>query len=509
MPYAIRALLGFVIWIIAIVLFFVWGFTYGEAKPSIIKTIADILVVIDIIGGVSAFIAMIYYAGNAITGRGNKNVKSDKVKKTGKLSTIVLNIVASFAIAVGLSVVFILCTLPFSETASVSMSFFEKAAMGQRNFWRFTYAHGILTALITLITLFKRRFRVVSLWLIIFWLALAGFTYKSELKGNVGIYSDQTVSIIKDRRLCNEQESLKAAKFCTFAILRDDGGHGSSMAFQNNYLITNKHVIEGAKSLKTTINGELKELTVWNYSPTLDIAVLKLPQLSDGTFSCKWFDSSQLQTAEALYAIGWPGELAGESTITKGIFSRLNKYEGGIEFIQTDAAINPGNSGGPLVNQCGVVGINTLKEYWSNEQLPRPLEGLGNSLSSKILIPLVEKLIKDGKSNTEIPKSTMYVKNSPPNVPDSSPTLDKNEINRYLANIREVKKSWEPKPSRVPKELWDQFMDSLTRQILFCETLTQRLEGGKRPSQDDLFMWDSVVKMSYESAALSNRLNSM
>lgn len=317
------------------------------------------------------------------------------------------------------------------------------------------------------------------------------------------------MSIIRDRRLCNEQESLKAAKLCTFSILRNDGGHGSAVAFQKNYLITNKHVVEGARSLKTSINGELKELTVWNYSPTLDVAILKLPQLPNETLSCKWFDSLQLQTAEAVYAIGWPGELAGESTVTKGIFSRLNKFEGGVEFVQTDAAINPGNSGGPLVNQCGVVGINTLKEYWTNEQLPRPLEGLGNALSSNILIPLVENLIKEGKDSTSIPQTTTYAKNSTPNVPSSSPTLDITEINRYLVNLRELKKSWEPRPSRAPQDLWNQLMDSLTRQILFSETLAQRLGGGKHPSQDDVFMWDSVVKMSYETAAITQRLNGM
>lgn len=503
MAFAIRGLIGFIIWIVAIVLFFVWGFTFGEAKPSTTKTIADILVVIDMVGGVIAFVSMIYYSINAITGHG-KNDK--KEKKSGKFSLKFQYIIASFAIAVGLSAIFILCAIPFLESGGGTMSFFEKAAMGQRNFWRFTYTHGILTILFTIVAIIRRRLRMVSIWLICFWLVLAGVTYAAEKKGNTGIYTDQSVSIIKDRRICNEQESLKTAKLCTFGILRDDGGHGSAMAFQKNYLVTNKHVIEGAKTLKTSVNGKLEELTVWNYSPTLDVAILKLPQLAGESLSCKWFDSSQLQTAEVLYAIGWPGELTGESTITRGIFSRLNKFESGVEFVQTDAAINPGNSGGPLINQCGVVGINTLKEYWTNEQLPRPLEGLGNALSSNILIPLVENLIKEGKNNTAIPQTAIYTKSSTPNVPSSSPILDLTEINRYVANLREVKKSWEPKPPRAPQDLWNQLMDSLTRQILFSETLIKRLEGGKRPTQDDLFMWDAIVKMSYESSAIANRL---
>lgn len=187
MSFAIRGLIGFIIWIVTIVLFFMWGFTFGEAKPSTTKTISDILVIIDIVGGVIAFIAMVFYAIRAVTDHGNKE---DKEKKTTKLSLKLQYIIAAFAIAVGLSVIFVLCAIPFLETASGAMSFFEKAAMGQRNFWKFTYIHGILTSIVMLITLFKKHFRVVPIWLILIWFVLVGFTYKAEKKGNAGIYMD-------------------------------------------------------------------------------------------------------------------------------------------------------------------------------------------------------------------------------------------------------------------------------------------------------------------------------
>lgn len=304
---------------------------------------------------------------------------------------------------------------------------------------------------------------------------------------------------------CSKDQTIEKAKLCTVIIQRDDGGHGTGFSVKQGYVVTNKHVIEGAKSLTTWINGQ-KELKVWNYSPTFDIAILKSPV---DIPTCSWYDSKNLKVTEPLYAVGWPVYSSGEATVTQGIYSRLNTFTDGPEFVQTDAAINPGNSGGPLLNACGVVGINTLKDFWTDERLPRPLEGLGNALSSNMLIPLVENLIKEGKENTSIPQSTAYVRSSSPDVPRSSPTLDISEIQRYLAHLREAKRSWEPMPSGLPKELWDQLIDSFTRQILFCETLLQRLEGGKRPSQDDLYMWDAVVKMSYESSALAKRLNSM
>jgi len=303
---------------------------------------------------------------------------------------------------------------------------------------------------------------------------------------------------------CSIESTLKKAKDCTFVVMRDDGGHGSGFSVSPGYLVTNKHVVEGANKLSTWINGE-KELTVWNYSPTMDIAILKLPEEMP---TCDWYKSSNLETAETLYAIGWPQSPTGASTVTRGIFSRLNQFDAGLEFIQTDAAINPGNSGGPLVSSCGVVGINTLKESWSNEELPRPLEGLGNALSSRILEPLVADLIKEGKI-TEIPKTNVATyQKSNPQVPSQKPTLDLGEIQTYLSNLHSWKQSWQPYSNRLPRDKYDRLMDLFNRQIEFCNTLVGRLQTNRYTSQDDLIMWDAVVKMSYEASALANELNS-
>lgn len=303
---------------------------------------------------------------------------------------------------------------------------------------------------------------------------------------------------------CSVESTLKKAKDCTFVVMRDDGGHGSSFSVSPGYLVTNKHVVEGASKLTTWINGE-KELTVWNYSPTLDIAILKLPEEMP---TCDWYGSRNLDTAETLFAIGWPQSPTGASTVTRGIFSRLNQFDAGLEFIQTDAAINPGNSGGPLISSCGVVGINTLKESWSNEELPRPLEGLGNALSSRILEPLVEELIKEGKP-TEIPKSNIVTyQKSNPQAPSQRPTLDRGEIQSYLSNLYSWKQSWQPYSSRLPRDKYERLMDLFNRQIEFCTTLVNRLQSNAYATQDDLIMWDSVVKMSYEASALADELNS-
>lgn len=405
-----------------------------------------------------------------------------------------------------LSIVFGLIAVPFMQSAE-GRSFEEMARIGGINMWRFVVIYGLLTLSVIVFSFSKKRFRLTAIFLSICWMVGSFFVLiistQNKQPANT-TFSNSTLNggLITDRSQCDENKALDEGKWCTVTVMRDDGGHGTGFSIQKGFLITNKHVIEGANKLTTWLDGE-KELKVWNYSPTLDIAILKLPE---DIPVCQWFDSSQLQMAESLYAIGWPVSPTGDSTITKGIFSRLNIFEDGLEFVQTDASINPGNSGGPLVNKCGVIGVNTLKEFWTEEQLPRPLEGLGNALSSKLVSSLAEELIKDGKE-MDVPQSTKKYQASSPYVPDNTPSLDVIVIRRHLERIRTAKESWNNCPN-CPNDQLERLRDSLTRQIMFCETLVQRLESGKPTSKDDLFMWDSVVKMSYESVEMARKLNS-
>ena len=77
----------------------------------------------------------------------------------------------------------------------------------------------------------------------------------------------------------------------------------------------------------------------------------------------------------------------------------MNTSDGAWELnvIQTDAAINPGNSGGALINSNGeVIGINSMKISESG------VEGLGFAIPSNDVIPIVNELIKNGKSQDHI-----------------------------------------------------------------------------------------------------------
>jgi len=108
---------------------------------------------------------------------------------------------------------------------------------------------------------------------------------------------------------------------------------------------------------------------------------------------CPFFTSDKLAQAEEVFAVGWPKERDQiEPAFTRGVFSRFNTQTDNIKYIQTDAAINPGNSGGSLINECGIVGMNTAKFSWFDKETP--IEGLGLAMPIELVLELVRELQK-------------------------------------------------------------------------------------------------------------------
>lgn len=148
---------------------------------------------------------------------------------------------------------------------------------------------------------------------------------------------------------------------------------------KDGYILTNNHVVEGAlvSGTNNLSNGSKIEVVLpddsnTTYPATLigrdsesDLAVLKIN--ANNLQAAEIGDSSNLKIGELAVAIGNPGGLQYQNSVTTGIISGLNRtltISDGTQMtlIQTDAAINPGNSGGPLCNSTGeVIGINTVK----------------------------------------------------------------------------------------------------------------------------------------------------
>jgi len=143
-------------------------------------------------------------------------------------------------------------------------------------------------------------------------------------------------------------------------------GSGSGVIISNDgYIMTNNHVVEGAKTISVTLTDKRKfNAELIGTDPLTDLAVVKI-DAKDLT-PAYLGNSDKLQVGQWVLAIGNP--LGLNYTVTAGIVSAMGR--GGLQliqdsygiedFIQTDAAINPGNSGGALVDLNGaVIGINS------------------------------------------------------------------------------------------------------------------------------------------------------
>jgi S1-C subfamily serine protease len=133
---------------------------------------------------------------------------------------------------------------------------------------------------------------------------------------------------------------------------------GSGFFLDNNRVITNYHVIEGATSIKIQLqNGKTYDLEkILGYDKDLDIAILSVPVPNEPIK----INKHGISIGETVYAIG--SSLGFTDTFTNGIVTNASRIIENEEFIQTNAAITHGNSGGPLLNAYGeVMGINTMQ----------------------------------------------------------------------------------------------------------------------------------------------------
>ena len=123
--------------------------------------------------------------------------------------------------------------------------------------------------------------------------------------------------------------------------------------------VTNYHVIEDAYSawIQLSDTEAVHEvLGVYDYNAEEDWAIIKID--CSGNKYLNIGDNSSVVGGAKVYAIGSP--LGLQNTISEGIVSNPARVDGGVTYIQTNAAISHGSSGGALLNKYGeVIGITS------------------------------------------------------------------------------------------------------------------------------------------------------
>ena len=179
----------------------------------------------------------------------------------------------------------------------------------------------------------------------------------------------------------------------------NSGSTGTGVVMTSSgYLITNAHVVEGAREITAILSDERQfPAKLVGADAISDLAVLRIE--ADGLIPAEFGDSTALRVGDSVVAIGDPLGIELRGTMTNGIVSAINRdlNTGGrtLTLIQTNAALNSGNSGGPLINCYGqVIGINTLKigVFTSDSGA----EGLGFAIPSTTVKEIADQLISQG-----------------------------------------------------------------------------------------------------------------
>jgi len=177
-------------------------------------------------------------------------------------------------------------------------------------------------------------------------------------------------------------------------------GSGSGFVWDDNgHIVTNFHVVDGARSLTVTFqNQQTFPAKVIGVEPRKDVAVLKVDAPKNLLHPVKVAKSTELEVGQKTIAIGNPFGL--DHTLTTGIISALGRHmqgAGGVtirDMIQTDAAINPGNSGGPLLDSSGqLIGMNTMIFSKSGSSA-----GIGFAVPAGTISRVVGQIVKNGKA---------------------------------------------------------------------------------------------------------------
>ncbi len=212
-----------------------------------------------------------------------------------------------------------------------------------------------------------------------------------EERRNIEVYERSNRSVVNITTKTIRPENL-------FYVEVAEGSGSGSVLDREGHILTNLHVIEGARQIRVTLHsGKTYETAqVWQ-DPINDIAVLRIEAPPEELYPVTFGDASRLRVGQRIYAIGNPFGL--ERTLTTGIISSLNRTLPSRDdrrikaIIQIDAALNQGNSGGPLLNsRAELIGMNTAIASSTGENT-----GVGFAIPVSTIRRVVPQLIQNGR----------------------------------------------------------------------------------------------------------------
>ena len=222
--------------------------------------------------------------------------------------------------------------------------------------------------------------------------------------------------------LLSQELSKVKSKETIVAVNYKTGGSGF-MIDAKGYMVTNFHVIDGAKNIAVeNSKGEEFNATVVYQDNLRDIAILKIV---DDNFKLSApipyaISKSSSDLAEPIFTLGYPRN---EIVYGQGYLSAKTGFQGDTLSCQIEVAANSGNSGSPILNKNGEV-IGVLNGRQTNTA------GFAFAIHSKYIFAAVEEL---KKSDTAFMKIKVPVISS---IKNNERVLQVKKIENYVYMVK-------------------------------------------------------------------------
>lgn len=190
---------------------------------------------------------------------------------------------------------------------------------------------------------------------------------------------------LEEKRIA-EEKAKKAAEI-------PKSWSGTGFALTSNYIVTNYHVIENAKSITIQgINGNHVDkygASVIASDKNNDLAILKVNGVNITSTNIPYsVKTTTSEVGEEVFVLGYPltATMGDEIKLTTGVVSSKSGFQGDVSEYQISAPIQPGNSGGPLFDSKGnVIGIVSAKHVGA--------ENVGYAIKTSYLRNLMESAV--------------------------------------------------------------------------------------------------------------------
>jgi S1-C subfamily serine protease len=177
----------------------------------------------------------------------------------------------------------------------------------------------------------------------------------------------------------------------------------------SGYILTNYHVVRGAKSIKIKYqNGEKVKAEVIIKDSQNDIAFLKpksIPKIR--TINLSLADSSSVMLGDKVFTLGYPiANILGENLkYSEGVINSLSGVSDDPKVFQISIPTQHGNSGGPLFNERGeVIGIvsSSLDEAKTQQIMGITPQNVNFAIKSSLVKNMLSMLPENLISPTDL-----------------------------------------------------------------------------------------------------------